>query len=93
MDWDIWVRALSFQEREGEDKARSNSRGKMYRLGILGKLFPSSIIHFNSWKSLPLGHQLGCRSSWGLVLSLDVTHGSKSLFLGSFMAQGLVNST
>ena len=49
------MRALSFQEREGEDKARSNSRGKMYRLGILGKLFPSSIICFNSWKSLPLG--------------------------------------
>ena len=29
MDWEAWVRALSFQEREGKDKARSNSRGKM----------------------------------------------------------------
>ena len=29
MDWEVWVRALSFQEREGKDKARSNSRGKM----------------------------------------------------------------
>ena len=44
---------MSFQVREGEEKAKRNGE-MIYRPGpvILGELFPSAIIIFNSWKSL-----------------------------------------
>ena len=75
---------MPFQERKGENKLRSNSEKKVYRSDpiILEKPSPSAVVCFNFWKSLFSGQQLVYRLSQGLVLSLDVTHESKSLLLG-----------
>lgn len=72
------------QERKGGNKVRSTCEKKVSRPNpvILGKLSPVAVVCFRSWKSLFSGHHLVCMSSQGLVLPLDVTHGSKSLFLG-----------
>lgn len=66
------------QEKEGGNKVRSNSKDCVNRTGLasLRKLPPSAVIYFYSRKSLLSGHQLACRSTQGLVLSLDATHGS-----------------
>lgn len=50
--------------------------------GHLGKVVLSDVICLNSSKSLLLGHQMVCRSSQDLVLSLDVSHEGNSLFPG-----------
>lgn len=75
--------ANAYNEREIEERVKMSKGKKVYRpwLVILGKLSPSAAICFNSWKSLLSGHQLMCRPSWGLVRSLDVTHGSKGYSL------------
>lgn len=68
--WEMQVRALSVHGRE-----RKNEPGPV----ILGKWSLSDVC-FNFWKLLS-GHQVVCRSSLRLVLSLDVTCESRSLFL------------
>lgn len=56
----------------------SNKRGHRPGLAIVGKLSPSAVICFCSWK----GQWLVCKSSLGFVISLAVTHKSISLLLG-----------
>ena len=56
--------------------------------GYLEKAVSSDVICSNSGKSLLSGHQMICRSSQGLELSLSVPHESKSLFLGVLRHKG-----
>lgn len=67
--WEMLTKALPFHEREGVENV-SVSKGKKAWSSHLRK----AVICFNSWKSLLSGHQLVHRSSWGLVLSLDVIY-------------------
>lgn len=51
IDWEMWIRSLSFPEREEENKVRINSEKRVYRPGLvtLGKLSASDVICFSSW--------------------------------------------
>lgn len=66
-------------------RKRKGNQLKYRRLQIccrlqLRKLFLSDIICFNSWQYLLSGHQVMCKSSLGLVLSLDVKLKLRNLF-------------
>lgn len=51
INYKMWIRALSFQEKEAENKIRINSKKKTYRAGpvTLEKLSPPAVVGFNSW--------------------------------------------
>ena len=61
--------------------------------GYFGKDVSSDVICFNSGKSWLSGHQMMCRSSQGLALSLSVSCESKSQFLVVWWHKGWFSST
>ena len=58
--------------------------------GDLGTATSSDVIGFNSGKSLLSDHLKVCRSTQSSVLSLSVSHESKSLFPGFWQHKGLL---
>lgn len=69
---------------------KMSKRKKVYRPGmvILGNLSPLAAICSSSQESLFLRHQFLCRSSQGLMSSLDVTPEAKSLSRGAWQHKG-----